>query len=380
MKLPLKGITVLEFSQYLSGPVAGLRLADFGARVIKIERPKEGEAGRHLAIKNLWVDNNSLLFHTINRNKDSFAANLKDPEDLSLVKKWIVKADVLTHNCRPGVMENLGLDFESVKAINHKLIYVEISGYGKNGPWCKKPGQDLLIQSISGLTYTTGNKNDDPTPFGLGIADFLCGNQAVQAILAALVKRQKTGKGVLLELSLLESLLDFQFELLTTYFYTGNQPDRSTLSNGHPLLSAPYGIYQTKDGYIAIAMMPLKKLNEAIECPRLNDYSQEDAFMKRDEIKSIIIQHLKTKTTSSWLKAMRKIDIWAMPVLNWQQMRQSSTYQEMKLEQKVFKNGKTIFTTRCPIRFNDQLFLSKKPAPEVGEQTGSIKELIEKKS
>ena len=122
--LPLTDITVLEFSQYLAGPSAGLRLADFGARVIKVERPGSGDACRGLAIRDQWIDDSSLLFHTINRNKESFAANLKDPDDLETVKKLIGRADVLTHNFRPGVMEKIGLDYEQVKDLNPRLIYV----------------------------------------------------------------------------------------------------------------------------------------------------------------------------------------------------------------------------------------------------------------
>src|SRR4051812_47852939 len=152
-RLPLKGLTVLEFSQYLSGPSAGLRLADLGARVIKIERPVSGDACRKLAIKDLWVDDSSLLFHTINRNKESYCADLRNANDLEDLKKIIAKADVMIHNFRPGVMKKCGLDFDSVRSINNGLVYAEISGYGKQGPWKDKAGQDLLLQSMTGLAY-----------------------------------------------------------------------------------------------------------------------------------------------------------------------------------------------------------------------------------
>src|SRR4026208_2578180 len=130
MELPLEGLVVLEFSQYLSGPSAALRLADLGTRVIKIEKPNGGDAGRKLAIKNLWADDSSLLFHTINRNKESFTADMKSAEDMDLIKRLIKKADVITHNFRPGVMEKVGLGYKSVKEINPKIIYGEITGYG----------------------------------------------------------------------------------------------------------------------------------------------------------------------------------------------------------------------------------------------------------
>jgi CoA:oxalate CoA-transferase len=360
MNLPLKGITVLEFSQYLSGPCAGLRLADMGARIIKIERPEKGDAGRRLAISNLWVDESSLLFHTINRNKESFIADLKNAEDLKFIKQLIEIADVITHNFRPGVMEALGLDYNSVQKMNPRVIYAEISGYGKKGPWKQKPGQDLLAQVISGLAYSSGNKHDDPTPFGLAMSDYLCGNQAVQGIIGALIRRQKTGKGALLELSLLETLLDFQFEFLTTYFETKQQHQRSEINNGHSLLSAPYGLYQTLDGYIAVAMMPLKKLNAIIQYEPLRKYEENESFKKRDEIKSTLAQFFAAFTTDVLL--------------------QSSTYQSLNMEQVFLAGEKEIKTTRCPIRFNRQYFLSDKAAPRLGEHTNAIKRSLSKES
>lgn len=372
-RLPLQGLTVLEFSQYLSGPSAGLRLADFGARVIKIERPKGGDACRQLSIKNLWADDgSSLLFHTINRNKESFAADLKNEEDLALVKNLLKEADVVTHNFRPGVMEKIGLDYASVQAINPKIIYAEITGYGKQGPWKDRPGQDLLLQSLSGLVYTSGNKNDGPVPFGIAIADIICGAHVVQGILAALIRRHKKGVGALIEVSLLESLLDFQFELLTT-FYTSNQlPERSAVNNGHPLLSAPYGIYKTADGFLAIAMVPIKKLARALGSSELESFTQQEAFSKRDEIKMILSSHLIHKPSNFWLSKLHDDDIWAMPVLDWQQLKNSEAYEALQMEQKLQAQNNEIVTTRCPIRINGERLTSNIAAPQLGQHTQKI--------
>jgi crotonobetainyl-CoA:carnitine CoA-transferase CaiB-like acyl-CoA transferase len=370
--LPLKGLVVLEFSQYLSGPSAGLRLADMGARVIKIERPKSGDACRQLAIKNLWVDESSLLFHTINRNKESFAADLKNPDDLALVKKLIERADVMTHNFRPGIMEKNGLDYESVKKLNSRIIYAAISGYGKKGPWKDRPGQDLLLQAMSGLVHTSGNRDDDPVPFGIAIADILCGAHLVQGILAALIRRQKKGTGALIEVSLMESLLDFQFELLTTYFTSGKLPERSRINNGHPLLSAPYGIYATADGFIAIAMVPLQKLAEALECPALDAFSQSTAFEKRDEIKEVLMKHLAGYSSSWWLSRLQQHGIWSMKVLDWQEMKKENAYQVLKMEQLVGTGEKQFLTTRCPVRINGERLVSARPAPGLGEHNQKI--------
>jgi len=373
MQLPLKGIVILEFSQYLSGPCAGLRLADLGARVIKIERPVKGEAGRKLAIKDLWINENSLLFHTINRNKESFVTDLDDSEDRKWLTKLIEKADVIIHNFRPGVMERKGLGYESVKKINASIVYTSISGYGAKGPWKDKPGQDLLIQSLSGLTYATGNHHDNALPFGLAIGDYLCGNQAVQAVLAALIRKKKTGQGALLELSLMESLIDFQFEFFTTYFEAKSLHKRSVINNAHSLLSAPYGVYKTKDGYLAVAMMLLEKLNKAIACEELKAFQEEDAFKKRDEIKTVLQHHFSTETTTYWLEKGKPFDLWIAPVLNWKQLIKKDGYIDLKMEQFIEFGNKRIKTTRCPIQINGKFFLSKTPAPLLGEHTQSIK-------
>jgi crotonobetainyl-CoA:carnitine CoA-transferase CaiB-like acyl-CoA transferase len=370
--LPLQGLVVLEFCQYLSGPSAGLRLADLGARVIKIEQPGTGDAGRKLSIKDLWVGNNSLLFHTVNRNKESFAANLKNSNDLETIKKIIAKADVLIHNFRPGVMKKFGLDYTMTQQINPNLIYAGISGYGKEGPWKDKPGQDLLLQSMTGLAYTTGNGNNGPVPFGIAIADILCGAQLVQGILAALIRRQKKAMGALIEISLMESLLDFQFELLTTYFTSNKQPQRSYINNGHPLLSAPYGIYATTDGHLALAMMDIEALAKATDCEALCRFTSSQAFTARDEIKDILVRHIATQATSYWLNRLQQQGLWAMEVFDWEKMMQHEAYKKLQMEQIINTGDKEMITTRCPIRINGRKLFSSRPAPQVGEHNEKI--------
>jgi len=314
-----------------------------------------------------------LLFHTINRNKESFTADLKNKDDLEIVKKLIKRVDVLTHNFRPGVMDKIGLEYESVRKLNEKIIYTEISGYGKEGPWKDKPGQDLLIQSLSGLTYTTGNSDGSPVPFGLAIADMICGAHAVQGILASLIRRQNTGRGALVEVSLMESILDFQFELLTTFFASGKPPQRSKVNNGHSLLSAPYGIYKTADGHIALAMMPIKSLSSAINCEELNRFSQQEVFSKRDEIKIIIADFLLQQKTAYWIEKMLVNDLWAMPVMDWDELVNHNAYQALKVEQVVVTSDhKRLITTRCPIRFNGEILTSEKGAPKIGEHNKII--------
>jgi CoA:oxalate CoA-transferase len=374
MELPLEGLTVLEFSQYLSGPSAALRLADLGARVIKIEKPIGGDAGRKLAIKNLWADDSSLLFHTINRNKESFTADLKNEGDIVVIKKLIQKADVLIHNFRPGVMDKLGLGYTTAKEINPKIIYAKISGYGKEGPWKDKPGQDLLLQSMTGLAYTTGNGDNGPVPFGIAIGDILCGAQLVQGIIAALIRRQKTGTGALIEVSLMESLLDFQFELFTTYFTNLKQPQRSISNNGNPLLSAPYGLYKTTDGYIALAMMDIYELADAINCAALKNFSKEEVFAKRDEIKTVLADCLIKHSSAYWIEQLHESGLWAMEVFDWEQMMEHDAYKVLEMEQHLNVGDKKITTTRCPIRINGERIYADKAAPKLGEHKKQVME------
>ncbi|PWS28821.1 carnitine dehydratase [Pedobacter yonginense] len=370
MSKPLEGVLVLEFCQFLAGPSAGLKLADLGARVIKIERPKGGDACRQLAIKNLFLEDDSLLFHTINRNKESYAADLKNPEDLSKLKKLIAKADIMTHNFRPGVMEKIGLDYENVKALNPQIIYGMVTGYGTKGPWKNKPGQDLLVQSVSGLTYLSGADVDGPVPFGLSVSDIMCGNHLAQGLMAGLIKRARTQKSVLVEVSLLESILDVQFEVLTTYLNDGGKlPERSSArGSAHAYLSAPYGMYETKNGYLALAMGNLESISSLMACNIADLYKHTNAaFDNRDQLILRFAETFKTENTAYWLNILEPNGIWCAEVLNYQQATELKAYKALDIEQQIdLGNGKSMKTTASPIRLNGNKLTSPKPAPKLG--------------
>jgi CoA:oxalate CoA-transferase len=376
MKRPLEGILVLEFCQFLAGPSAGLKLADLGARVIKIERPVKGDACRQLAIKNLFVDEDSLLFHTINRNKESYAADLKNPEDLDLIRKLIARADVMTHNFRPGVMEKIGLDYTSVQSVNPKIIYAAVTGYGNEGPWAAKPGQDLLVQSVSGLTHLSGSIEEGPVPFGLSVTDIMCGNHLTQGIIAALIKRAKTNKSVLVEVSLLESALDVQFEVLTTYLNDGGQlPKRSKVKgSGHAYLSAPYGTYKTSDGYIALAMGDLGRISKLIGCDISSVYvNADDSFENRDELLELLGQTFITNTNKHWLSVLEPQDIWCAAVLNYKEATELEVFKKMEIRQLLdLGNGRTLDTTRAPMQIDGSKLFASKAAPKIGADNEKI--------
>jgi crotonobetainyl-CoA:carnitine CoA-transferase CaiB-like acyl-CoA transferase len=371
----LEDITVVDFSQFLSGPSAGLRLADMGARVIKIEKPGIGDICRELYVSDVMIEGESTIFHAINRNKESYSADLKNPEDLQKVKQLIAKADVLLHNFRPGVMERLGLDYETVKKINKNIIYAEISGYGNEGPWKDLPGQDLLLQAVSGLTWLSNNNNTMPTPMGVAIVDIFSGAHIAQGILATLYQRSITGEGALVQVSMFESILDFQFEVLTCFYNDGYQlPVRSTVNNGHAYISAPYGIYKTKDGYFALAMGDIPELCRLLHCSELNEFTDNSEwFTERDKIKAILAQHLATKTTDQWLSVLEPEDIWCAKVMNYEELMNEEGYKVLNMELNVkTSNGLNITTTRCPIRVDGEILSSTVGAPLLGEHNQQI--------
>lgn len=371
---PLEGLLVLDLAQFLSGPSAALRLADLGARVIKVERPGSGDICRTLYLTDTDVGGDSTLFHAINRNKESLAIDLKKGEDLAALKQLIARADVLIQNFRPGVIDRLGLGYEEVRALNSRLVYAGVSGYGEAGPWADMPGQDLLAQSLSGVTWLNGHEGDGPVPLGLSIADMLAGHVLTEGILAALVRRGITGEGALVQTSLLEALIDLQFELLTTYLNDGHRlPARAGFRNANAYLAAPYGLYPTADGYLALAMMPLAQLAETLPLPGLLQYDVEAAFCQRDEIKRLIAAVLLQHTTEHWIARLRPADVWCAEVLDWPRLLQNEAFKRLDMLQTVERpDGTAVHTTRGPMRIDGWRAISGRAAPRVGEHSAAI--------
>lgn len=371
----LDEILVLDFSQFLSGPSGSLRLADMGARVIKIERPDGGDICRMLYVSDVKLEGGeSTIFHAINRNKESFSADLKDPVSLESVKKLIAQADVMIHNFRPGVMQRIGLDYDTVKNINPAIVYGELSGYGQEGEWKDLPGQDLLLQAVSGITYLSGSANQPPVPMGVAAADIIAGTHLVQGILAALLQRMQTGEGALIQVSMLESLLDFQFEVLTCFLNDGNElPVRSEVNGAHAYIAAPYGIYRTSDGYIAIAMGSVLKLAGLMDIEELNRYANpEDWFVKRDEIKRILQEQFLLKSTTEWLAILEPADIWCADVYDYEELLASEGYKVLNMEQWVVSDNLKIKTTCSPVRVDGMRLTSERGAPLLGEHNEKI--------
>lgn len=376
-ELPLSGLVVVDMSQFLSGPYCSLRLMDLGARVIKIERPDGGDLSRRLYLSDTEIGGDSTIFHAINRAKESLAIDLKNEDDMRALKTLLSKADVMIQNFRPGVIERLGLDYEAVNQINPRIVYASISGYGEDGPWVKRPGQDLLAQSRSGVMWLNGDEHQGPVPFGLAVGDMLAGAAACQGILAALVRRGITNKGGKVETSLLEALVDFQFEVLTTYLNDGQRlPKRSAFRSAHAYLSAPYGVYPAKDGYLAIAMTPIAKIEKLLEIPELAAFSDNPStwFTERDEIKKLISEKIETKTIAEWLAILEPADIWCAKVLKWDELLASEGFEVLDMLQTVTREDNvSIATTRSPLRVNGIRPKFTRAAPRIGEHSDAIR-------
>ena len=374
----LAGIVVVDMSQFLSGPYCSLRLSDLGARVIKIERPDGGDLSRRLYLSDTEIGGDSTIFHAINRGKESLAIDLKNADDLTVLRGLIAKADVAIQNFRPGVARRLGVDWEAMSAINPRLVYASISGYGEEGPWVKRPGQDLLAQARSGVMWLNGDESQGPVPFGLAIGDMFAGAAAAQGILAALVRRGITGKGAHIETSLLEALVDFQFEVMTTFLNDGRRlPRRANVRSAHAYLSAPYGVYPAKDGYLAVAMTPIPKLAPLLGLEdELAPYADDPKtwFTGRDAIKAILAGRIATRTVDEWLAVLEPADIWCARVLNWHELLDSDGFTALDMLQTVTREDDVaIVTTRSPIRVDGVRNTVTRAAPRVGDQSAAIR-------
>jgi crotonobetainyl-CoA:carnitine CoA-transferase CaiB-like acyl-CoA transferase len=377
--LPLEGVLVLDFSQFLAGPMAAVRLGDLGARVIKVERPDGGDIGRRLAFGGIVEDGDTLSFHITNRNKESFAADLKNSSDKEKIGKLLEKADVVIQNFRPGVMERLGFGYEEVSKKNPKIIYASISGYGATGPWANRPGQDLLAQSLSGLPWLNGSVDSPPVPVGIALADIITSIHCAHGVTAALLKRERTGLGGQVETSLMESMLDLQFELISARL---NDPaisvQRGAKHSAHAFLPAPYGVYPTADGYLALAMGSVPQIGELIGLESLIQYQDPDSWWsEKTAITSQLTEHLQTKPTDHWLEVLDAADIWCAPVLTLPELVEHEGFKGMDMSQtitRVSANGEdvSLVTTRAPVRFNSQPIKNVTGAPRIGEHNEKI--------
>ena len=371
----LDGIKVISFNHFLMGPLAAQFLADQGADVIMIESPK-GSFQRTWSTGDIWVGNESNLFFCANRNKRSIAVDLKSEEGREIIFKLVKDAHVVMENFRPGVMDRLGFGYEALKSVNPGIVYASASGWGSSGPYAKKPGQDLLAQAFSGLAYTSGRER--PTAASSSIVDHHGGTILAAAILGALVKQARTGEGSRVEIDLLSAAIDLQMEPLTAFM--NRSDDRDTRPTGYASgwhYPAPYGIYSTKDGHVAISLGPLNEMADALEAPRLKEYEQHDAWTKTVEISELIEREAGKYTVEEIVGRFESAGLWIAPVNDFAavasdpQVNHNETFDTAKLV-----GGEETTLVRHPARYdNDRPGVRISPQPLGGQSSQILKEL-----
>lgn len=371
----LSGYRVLDCSIAMAGPLAAQRLGDLGADVVKVE-PVTGEWQRHTAAGGITGNKVNVSFLSLNRNKRSLAVDLKNTEGKALLMELVRTADVFLQNYRPGVAKRLGVDYESLAAINPRLIYLSISGYGETGPYVQRPGQDLLLQGMSGAMLSAGRAGEAPTPAGQYLVDAITAYTAFEGVLAALLHRERTGEGQLVQVNMLDAITTIQMQELSVFTVGGKPQTRSAEPHAHVYIRAPYGAFATSDGFIIVAFPPLKLLGEVIGEPSFLEMEDEtDSWSRRDEIFAKTRDRLTARSSAEWLELFDAAGIWAGPVygyadlVNDPQIEHNGTFVEYD-----HPTEGRVKTPGFPIRFSKTPSEVERGAPLTGEHTREILE------
>lgn len=369
---PLDGVLIADFTQLAQGPFATMILGDMGAEIVKIE-PPGGDWMRNFALSGIYAGGETVSYLSFNRNKRSIGLDLKSKEGLELVRKLCDKADVVIENFRPGVMKRLGIDYESLKKTNPDIILVSSSGYGSSGPYVTRPGQDLLAQAITGFPTVIGRKEDPPTPIAAGIADLTAGFHIVYATLAALISRNKTGQGQSVEVNLMNSILVTQTDQFTAYLQNGIQPERSSAGIANPWTGAPYGIYKCSDGWIAIAMNPLKDIGEILGIEEFKTLDSKNEIPRRDEFKIIIEAQTQKWKVDDLLHKMLEKDLWCAPLQDYAAVIKDPQVLHNEMVVSIpHPTAGTLKTLGIPVKFNGTPSKIRKHPPLFSEHADEL--------
>lgn len=374
MKMALDGVRVIDFTQMMLGPWGTQFLGDMGADIIKVERPEVGEWERGLECMGELLGGDSPFFLAMNRNKRGLTLNLKDPQGKEIIYKLVETADIVTENYRPGVMDRLGLGYEDLRRINPSIVYVAGSGYGPDGPYVKKPGQDLLIQALSGLAAYSGRTDEMPTPLGTSVVDASTGLTLAFAAMVGLFHKQRTGQGQRIDVNLFSTAIALQCQELTGFMNTSKRWERSKSGIGSPWLSAPFGIYQTQNGHIAISMNSLTVLGDLLDLPQLAEFdTPELAYKKRDDIKPIIQARVQTNTSEHWLALLATRDMWCAKVQDFEDLMSDPQVAHNELIQTIeHPVAGTVRVVGNPIRFSETPSSIRLNPPAVGQHNREI--------
>ena len=370
----LSGVRILAFTQFLLGPAACQYLADMGADVIKVEPPGRGAWERSWAGADLFINGVSAFFLLGNRNLRSVTLNLKSTRGVEAARKLADGADVIIENYRPGVMTRLGLGYEQIRETNPRVIYASGSGYGSDGPYSHLPGQDLLLQAISGLGANTGTETGGPTVAAGAIVDQHSASLLAMGILGAMVHRERTGEGQRVELIMMNAALDIQAEPVV-YHLNGAKLQRPKTPVADTFHSVPYGFYATSDGHLAISMAPISALSEVLGRPAALAPFLDPAiaFTKRDEIRDALDPFFRERTTAEWLDLLRANDIWCAPVNTLAETFDDVAVKHISpvLEFDHPRAGR-VRVLKHPVRYSSGEATLRRPPPDAGEHTDEI--------
>ncbi|HSZ41257.1 MAG TPA: CoA transferase [Trebonia sp.] len=369
----LSGYRVVDLSIAMAGPLAAMRLGDLGADVVKVE-PVTGEWQRHAPAGGAAGNEVNASFLALNRNKRSLAVDLKSAAGREIVLDLARTSDVFLQNYRSGVAERLGVDYEAIKAVRPDIVYVSISGYGETGPYAGRPGQDLLLQAMSGAMLSTGKAADPPAPAGTYAVDAITAYSAFEGALAALLHRERTGEGQLVTVNMLDAAIAVQMQELSVFTVGGVPQHRGEQPHGHTYIRAPYGVFATADGYLALAMPSLPVLGEVLGLSSLAAMDDHlDGHTRRDEITAMVRAALPGRTTDEWLTVFAERGIWSGPVYS---------YDDLVKDPQVAQNGSfvsydhptegRVTTPGYPYRFSKTEPAVYRGAPLTGQQTREI--------
>lgn len=369
----LDGVRVVSFNHFLLGPVGMQILGDLGADVIAVE-PIEGAFQRRFAGAGTWVDGQSSLYLTGNRNKRNLAVDLKSEAGRAVILRLAEEADVVSENFRPGVMEKLGLGYATLKEKNPSLVYAAASGFGADGPYAKRPGQDMLIQAMSGLAKITGEASTGPRTVGVSAADHHGAALLALGVVAALFRRGRTGQGCRVDVNLLSAAIDLQMESFVCYLNATRKHDVTAPHRvGGWYYTPPYGIYPVENDHVAISLTTMKALGAALESDELAAIPDEEAAARGDEIVSILNRILPTRTFAEWQPRLEAHDIWHAKV---------NDYDEVQNDPQVIHNetfltvegatGAPIRVVNHAVRYDGAAASVTLPPQPVGAQTRDI--------
>ncbi|KAA2237216.1 CaiB/BaiF CoA transferase family protein [Salinarimonas soli] len=372
--MSLSGIRVVDLTRVLSGPFCTALLADMGADVIKVEAPGEGDQVRG---QGYLKDGYSWYFANFNRNKRSIALDLYSPEGRAVLERLIATADVVVDNFRPGVMDKMGFSRERLEAIRPGIVAASVNGFGATGPYADRPAFDFIAQAMSGFMSLNGRAGDPPLRAGPPVSDMVAGLYGALGIVAALVGRERTGRGEALDVSLLGGLVSFLGFHATNYFASGAAPPRT--GNDHPI-AAPYGLFATADGEVAIApssdvfyerLMRALGLDEALADPRFA--TNDLRVANRAAINGVIEGATRARPSAHWIEVLNRAGVPCGPVLGVEEVFEDPQVRHQGLAVTYDQpGGGEVTVLRLPVDFSRGPFRIRRPAPGLGEHTDEI--------